>query len=265
MAKALAFQGLCRLQVDSTSQLSLQRFQGAWLPIKASGAWQASLIPTSGPTVSNSGLVTATLHYVYAFDSAGTLTLEVVTTAPATDADTGIRIKTGDATRTLVGMIFTDAGTPGTFADSLTKRWCFNWFQRRDLPLTNTFSADRTKTNTSPLEEINTEIRLQSLAWADEAMILGASGSVENSGAGQASYTVLGVDSTSVSTQTSSFTSTGAGLRGPIGLHATVTLSEGSHFVTLLAAVSGGTATWRTADNLTNGDAKTRLWGTVRG
>src|SRR5688572_22392808 len=131
MAKALAFQGLCRLQVDSTSQISLQRFQGGWLPTKAGGLWQATPIPSSGPTVDNTGLSAATLYYVYAFDSSGVLALDAPsTTAPATDADTGIRIKTGDATRTLVGMIFTDAGTPGTFANSETKRWCLNWFNR---------------------------------------------------------------------------------------------------------------------------------------
>ena len=265
MAKALAFQGLCRLQVDSTSQLSLQRFQGGWIPTKASGVWQATPIPASGPTVSNSGLTAATLYYVYAFDSAGVLALDAPsTTAPATDTDTGIRIKTGDASRTLVGMIFTDAGTPGTFVDSTAKRWCLNWFNRRALDLTGTFSADRTSTSTT-FAEINTEIRLQFLTWADEAVWMGASGTAGNSNAGQASSSALGIDSTTVASQASAAASGGVGQRHPLGLGLSTTLSEGSHFVTLLGAVSANTSTWYSADTISTGSSKVRLWGTVRG
>jgi hypothetical protein len=255
----------CRVQVDSTSQISLQRYQGKFLPLKIGAAWEAKIIPSSGPTLANTGLTAATLYYVYAFDSSGTLTLEAVTTVPATDADTGVRIKTGDATRTLVGMVFMDAGTPGTFVDSTAKRWCLNWFNRRALDLTGTYSADRTTTSTT-LAEVNTEIRLQFLTWADEAVAVGASGTMSNSGAGQASGTGLGIDSTTVATQIGAFTSTGANLRGPIGAWASKTLSEGSHFAALLGVVSGGTCTWATADAVeTNGAAKTRLWATVRG
>jgi hypothetical protein len=107
--------GQCRLQRDSASQLSLQRYQGAYLPLKISGTWAAKLIPASGPTLSNSGLVAATLYYIYAFDNAGTLTLEASTTGHAVDATVGVEIKSGDATRTLVGVASMGAGTPGTF------------------------------------------------------------------------------------------------------------------------------------------------------
>lgn len=264
MAKALAFPGLCRLQVDSTSQISLQRFQGAWLPMKIGGSWVSALIPTSGPTLSNSGLAAATLYYVYAFDSAGTLTLEAVTTVPATDADTGIRIKTGDATRTLVGMVFMDSGSPGTYVDSTAKRWCLNYFQRRSLPLSNTFSADRTTTSTT-FTEINTEIRLQYLTWADEAVAVGITGTVKMDLVGNASSTAIGLDSTTVSSQSQAYTAASSPQRGPVSVWLAATQSEGSHFATLLGAVSGSTATWEAADSPSTGVSKTRMWGTVRG
>ena len=268
MALALAFHGQCRLQVNATTQLLLSRYQGAYLPIKIGSQWQASLIPPSGVTLANTGLVAATLYYIYAFDSAGTLTLEASTTSAGVDTDTGISIKNGDATRTLVGMVFTDAGTPGTFdADvSTSTRWCLNWFNRRGLVLSNTFSTDRTSTSTT-LAEVNTEIRLRYLTWWDDAVVLGASGTMSNSGVGQASGTGMAVDSTTVALQISSFTSTGANLRGPIALWVpTATGSEGSHFATLLGVVSGGTCTWASADTVaTNGAAKVRLFGTVRG
>jgi hypothetical protein len=107
--------GQCRLQVDSTSQVSLQRFAGGYLPLKIGGNWEAKLIPSTGPTLANTGLTAATLYYLYAYDNSGTLTLEASTTGHVTDSDTGVEVKSGDVSRTLVGAALMGAGTPGTF------------------------------------------------------------------------------------------------------------------------------------------------------
>lgn len=256
--------GQCRLQVDSTSQISLQRYQGRFIPLKIGAAWEAKIIGVSGVTLANTGLTAATLYYVYAFDSGGTLTLEAVVTAPATDADTGVRIKTGDATRTLVGMVFMDAGTPGTFVDSTAKRWCLNWFNRRALDLTGTFSADRSTASTT-FTEVNTEIRLQFLAWSDEAVPVGVSGTVKMDLVGNATSTGIALDSTTVSSQSTAFTASTTPQRGPLAMWLATTLSEGSHFATLLGAVSGSTGTWESTDSPASGFSKTRLFATVRG
>lgn len=265
MAKALAFPGLCRLQVDSTTQISLQRFQGAWVPIKASGSWQASFIPSSGPTLANTGLTAATLYYIYAFDNAGTLTLEASATAPATDTDTGIRIKTGDASRTLVGMVFMDSGTPGTFVDSTAKRWCLNYFNRRVLDVTGTYSTNRS-TASGTYVEMNSEIRCQFLTWADEAIVAGASGTATNGSAGHATVTGIAIDNTTA-LASCAYTNPAsqANTRGPFGITAMKTLSEGSHYATLIGMVSGGTANWESADDNSVGAAKVRLFVQVNG
>src|SRR6185503_14640432 len=152
--------GQCRLVVTSSSLLTLNRHQGAYIPLKIAGNWEAKLIPSTAPTLSNSGLTAATLYYIYAFDNAGTLELEASATGHSPDPDTGVEIQTGDDSRTLVGMVFMDAGTPGTFVDSTGKRWCLNWFNRRVLDLTGTFSTDRATSSTT-FVEVNTEIRMQ--------------------------------------------------------------------------------------------------------
>ncbi|MCJ2144280.1 hypothetical protein MKL20_30200, partial [Methylobacterium sp. E-066] len=77
----------------------------------------------------------ATLYYVYAYMNGSTLALEAVTTAHATDATYGHEIKTGDGTRTLVGMVYTGPGTPGTFLDTAANRWVASWFNRRERDL----------------------------------------------------------------------------------------------------------------------------------
>lgn len=256
--------GQCRLKVDSTSQISLNRYNGSFIPLKIGSNWEAKLIPSGGTTMSNSGLTAATKYFIYAFDNAGTLTLEGSTTAHAKDSTTGVEIKSGDASRTLVGMVYMGAGSPGTFVDSATRRLLLNWFNRRELDLVNTFSADRTTTGTS-LGEVNSEIQVEFLSWDDEATLLGIAGTHQQSNAGQAVSTAVGIDSTSVSSQGTAYTAPSGNSRGPLSLWLATTLSEGRHFATLLGGVSGGTGTWETADNVGTGTSKARLWAAVRG
>ncbi len=258
-----AFPGQCRLQVDSTSQISLQRYQGAYIPVRISGTWGARLIQSSGPTLSNSGLTAATLYYVYAYDNSGTLTLEASTTGHATDTTNGVEVKSGDSTRTLVGMVYMDAGSPGTFVNSTAKRYCLNWFNRSGLELLGTFSSDRT-VNTTSYSEINSEVRIQYLAWADEAVLVSATGTTSNDTNGQATFTTVALDSTSVETQASG-TTDGINTRLPFSISVTKRLTEGFHYATLLGAVSGGIGTWSTATSLATGPTKTNLYGLTRG
>lgn len=258
------FDGQCRLTVDSTSQISLQRLRGGYVPIKPGSDWIAMLIPSSAPTLANTGLTAGTLYYIYAFDNSGTLALEASVTGHATDSDFGVEVKSGDATRTLVGMVYMDTGTPGTFVNSTAKRYCLNWFNRRTLDLTGTFSADRTTTSTS-YTEINSEIRLNFLTWADESVHVSISGGAANGTNGQATSEAIGIDSTSSPSAESQCTAGAANQRQALAVSLTKTLSEGQHFATLLGGVSGGTSTWWTATNITTGTIKTRMFGSVRG
>lgn len=256
--------GQCRLQVDSTSQISLQRHKGMFIPLKIAGVWEAKIIPSSGPTLANTGLTQATLYYIYVFDSSGTLALEASATGHSTDADTGVEIKTGDASRTLVGMVYMDTGSPGLFRNTTSKRWCLNWFNRRSLDLTGTFSADRS-TNSTTFVEINTEIRMEFLTWADEAVQIMGAGTVSTSSGGNASHSGIGIDSTTVATADVGNTITATNQRNPWSVSVWKMLSEGYHFATLLGGVSGGTATWTTATAINIGTSKTFMWAQVRG
>jgi hypothetical protein len=255
--------------VDSNSQLSLRRFQGAYIPLKIAGVWEAKLIPATAPVLANTGLTAATLYYIYAFDDAGTLTLEASTTAHATDADTGIEIKSGDASRTLVGKVWMDTGTPGTFVDSIVKRWCLNWFNRRGLNLLGVFTTSR-NTDNNQFGEVNAEIRIQFLTWTDEAVWIGASGAYSVSGGQAESWAGIGITSTTVPSATSGGLSNSNSLRDmPFGMVACVTLaSESLQYATILSANGGAhnPITFSSADGVGGtGTAKTRLYGMIRG
>jgi hypothetical protein len=254
----------CRLQVDSTSQLSLQRFKGAYIPLKIAGEWEAKLIPSTVPTLANTGLTAATLYYIYAFDDSGTLTLEASTTAHATDADTGVEIKSGDASRTLVGKVFLDAGTPGTFVNSITKRWCLNWFNRRGLDMLGVFTTSRSGVG-NPYAEVHSEIRIQFLAWADEVTLISATGAYRN-GAFVNSDVGLAIDSTTVPSATVGGIHRvdavmNFGMTVVVALSATV-----NHFATIISGNQGGGNVQTFSATAAGGDPnKTWLYGLVRG
>lgn len=132
--------GQCRFEYVSTSICRLKRYNGQYLTIN--GVPQS--IPAAGVDLANTALAANdTTYYVYAYMNAGVMTLEAVATAHATDSVTGVEIKSGDATRTLVGMV---RKTGGNFYDSTTTRFTISWFNQLDAALH--LSAGSTVTTT---------------------------------------------------------------------------------------------------------------------
>ncbi len=184
----------CRLVYTSSTTVTLQRFDGQYIPINVSGTWTAVSIPSAGVTLANAGLTAATLYYVYAQGSPPTL--EASATPYTTDATTGIKVKTGDTSRTLVGMVYMGAGSPGTFVSSATQRWVRSWFNR-DVAITqNNFTADRTITNQAAYGEINTEIRNELAVWSDEDILCDVQAITQHGAGGQTGYAAVAIDST---------------------------------------------------------------------
>lgn len=155
----------CRLTYVSSSSIRLDRHNGRWLFI----AGKVEEIPSTEPTLANTGLTAATLYYIYAYMNSGTMTLEASTTTYAEDATYGQKIKSGDGTRTLVGMVYMGAGTPGTFVDSSTQRYVISYHNRILAPLASAISGAQTST-ASPWSEITTGGRTEFLHWGDEAV-----------------------------------------------------------------------------------------------
>jgi hypothetical protein len=98
----------------------------------------ACTIPDAGVGLSLTGLVSNNSYWVYAVATAGVITsLEASGTtghsASTTPGNNGIQIKTGDDTRSLVGMVRTAAGP--AFVDSATQRFVISWFNRSDIYL----------------------------------------------------------------------------------------------------------------------------------
>ncbi len=231
--------GHCRLTL-SGGNLLLSRFNGRRLTINGVG----ELIPSAGITLAATSLTPSTLYYIYAYMNSGTMTLEASATAYATDATTGVQIKTGDATRTLVGMARPVTGP--AWADTSQNRFVRSWFNDQGVGFFGNFTANRARTSTT-FAELNTEIRCEFLLWSGETMEALASGSAINGAAGDGSRSSLGVDSTTVPEVGGALSQMGSSDIVPFSAPAYRTgLAEGYHYVTLLGAIQTGpsTSTW---------------------
>lgn len=69
--------------------------------------WVEHTIPDSGITVACTGLTSDTAYYLYVYDNAGTLTLDLSTTVPTTQD--GIGVKTGATDRLMVARCYAKA------------------------------------------------------------------------------------------------------------------------------------------------------------
>lgn len=224
--------GQCELILDSTN-LRLSRLNGRLITINGG----AREIPSGGVALAATGLTVGTLYYIYAYMDSGTMTLEASATAPATHTD-GTRIKTGDATRALVGMARPVTGP--AWVDGVTQRFVRSWFNRSPIRMENGFTAQRSTSSTS-LIELNTEIRSEFLIWEDE--VLSASISSYANSASNFALAVPAVDTPSNISPTSPpavFGSDG----GCITATGIFALSTGYHYATFAARVSGGTGNY---------------------
>jgi len=194
----------------------------------------------------SSSLVAATLYYAYLYNNAGTLTIDFSTTAYAMDTtagNVGTQIKSGDNTRSLIGMVYCAAGP--VFSYSAANRLVRSWFNEPGVSLSNQFTAGRTTTS-STYVEINTEIRDQFLIWAIESAEFRESGPLQASAAGNV---LTGISFDGNTPDGVSATNMQAAVQGPSSASINSTsLAEGFHYATVFGAVTSGiTGTWAIA------------------
>ena len=192
--------------------------------------------------VANSALVTNTLYYVYLWVNGSTLTLNFDTTGHATDATSGLEIRSGDATQLLLGMVQTNNDGTNNFRNDFSFRGVLNWLNRQTLRFEVHNTGSPTLTNTSGWQQIGS-VTAYFLTWSG-ASIRGI-GTTWNSTATDSTSTGVTVDATSgITGQQQTFTSTGASDQGPVACAYNSLAAEGFHFAVLVGQVSGGTGNW---------------------
>lgn len=159
-------QGQCQLALGG-GNLVLSPYNGNIVVLKINGVWQHQSLADSGVSLSPSALSVDTTYYIYLYDNSGVHTLEASATVPARDADTGFQIKTGDASRLLVGLARTVTGP--AWVDSATQRYVRSWFNDVGVSCLGEFSVDRS-TASAPYAEVNSEVAVNFLTWGSEIL-----------------------------------------------------------------------------------------------
>jgi hypothetical protein len=235
-----------RLTRVSATQIRLDPQDGNTIWVNTGSVWKLRTIPSAGVTAANtnihldgtggSNLAANTGYWVYLFDNAGTLTLDFSTTAPAVDTTSGLKIKTGVASRLLVGMAHTNGSSEFDLA--------LSWYQRRGITQSAALSTARSTTSTSYVE-VNPEIQVPFLSWAEEAVTAQFTGPMRNNTSAQFCTTRIFIDgvSTSVSDEISAHAG-GANHLDNATCAGQKTVSEGYHYMTVGVKVGANTGTW---------------------
>lgn len=239
--------GQCRL-ILSGSNVALMPTRGNLLTVNG----VLCTIPDAGVTLAPTGLAAGTLYYVYATASAGVINaLEASTTGHSTDTtagNKGVEIKTGDSTRTLVGMVRPVAGP--AFADTSTQRFVRSWFNRKPLGLRSQFAAIRSVAVSASFSEINSEVRQEFLIWADESVSSISAGSMFSNGS-TPGYAILaiGLDGiVNIFGRVDAFGSSSQVF--PYGAMAEMfNISEGYHYLTLAGSAAVNATNYGVANN----------------
>jgi hypothetical protein len=182
------------------------------------------------------------LYYIYAFMNSGTMTLEAAPIAHATDTTTGVEIKSGDPTRTLVGLAATIAGP--AWSDSGQNALVASWFNPVSKTRQGVFTTQRSTASTTPVE-LNAEIRVQVVTFAGREIEARVSGEQSNTAAAYIG-TQLNIDGAGQN-ESCSGTVAGAGAGMVLGIAARKALAEGFHFVSINGVVGSGTGNWAAA------------------
>lgn len=201
-------------------------------------------VPSAGVSLAPTSLTPSTLYYIYAYMNGATLTLEASTTVHTMDTVTGVEIKTGDATRTLVGMARTIVGP--AWQDTAAQRFVVSWFNQQPVQTAASFSSGRTTTSVGVFVELNTEIRNEFLAWTGKALSFWASGTISNNTALASCTSAMALDNTTaLEGANSPAMPTGINNQSlPLGFSTVIAPPEGYHYITLLGTVSAGTGSW---------------------
>ena len=184
-------------------------------------------------------LAVSTLYYIYLFNNSGTLTLDFSTTGHATDTtagNVGIEIKSGDSTRSLVGMVYTDGSA--NINNTVVLRNLANWFVRSNNGLFGSFTS--TGITSESATEIATGARVEAVTWANESTSLTVSGSVASASSNPIAQTSVGTDGSASGSYGFSTGLTTANVGLPTGAFMTEQLSEGHHVFSPFGLSAGG-------------------------
>lgn len=206
-------------------------------------------------SISNGAMGGSFPHDIFAYDVAGTLTLEAVqwtndtTRATALALQNGVLVKSGTVTKRYVGTVRT--GAAAALEDSYAKRWVWNYYNRVLRPMRATDSTDTWNYTTSTWRQANASTANQLdfvVGWSEDLVSAQVSGLAKNSSANVDMIVGIGLDATNALATgclTQGTVSQVANQYVGIGASLKTIPAVGRHFLSWIE-ISGasGTTTW---------------------
>lgn len=157
---ALREHGQCQFRYVSATECRLYQHNGDGIIV---GDRQFR-IPEAGIPVGNSDLGNSVLYYAYLQNDSSSPVIEFSTTSHSTSRS-GVEIKTGDESRTLVGMVLTTS--VGQFRDDVIGRHTASYFNRRSRKWMQTY------TNISSAATVTAQLGNGGifLSWGEEVIL----------------------------------------------------------------------------------------------
>lgn len=155
-------------------------------------------------TISLSGLTASRPYDIFAYDNAGTVTIETLvwtnatTRATALTTQDGVLVKTGATTRRYLGTVYINA-SGGQTDDTFAKRYVWNYYHRAPRVMRVTESTDNWTYNTATIRQANASTANQIdlvVGVAEEPVDVLVQGFGINATAGTAIVVGIGEDST---------------------------------------------------------------------
>ena len=258
LEKASATSLIFRPVANSNAWLNGLAAFGSACPFRdGSGNLYYLAIPAAGVTIANTGLGPGVLYYVYAYDNAGAVALEISGQAPAV-LNQGFPVKTGDTSRTLVGAVFTGSASPGDFVYTDSEKLVSSFWNRRLLKCVSTDVTDRTSGNST--SQIGS-MAVSFISWGDEPVLAYLMGHVGQDTDGAYARVSIGEDSASNNTEFARIRRQGANDQKTLTVAYGNVLSLGKH--TLYGVY--GTPTSAGQATIYGNTETSRLWAFVRG
>lgn len=215
------------------------------------------------------------MYDVFAYDNAGTVTLELLawtndTTPVARAAQNGVLVKTGALTRRYLGSFYSTTAGNGQIEDSFANRFLWNYYNRvrrpmRVLEATNTWAY-----GTATVRQANGAAGNQlnfCIGFSEDLVDAVVMASCSSTVAGRNIQVGVGLDSTTAFTTGGLFPA----VNTYIGTYATVIPAAwkgypgvGKHYLAWLEYGSGGDVTWygdNNAPTLQQSGIHGELWG----
>lgn len=238
-AAARAVVGNCRL-VKSGANLVLLPFNGNKLTINGVNC----TVPDAGVTLAPTGLTVSSLYFIYAVATAGVVTsLEATLTSTphvtsTTAGNKGVEIKSGDDTRSLVGLVRVIVGP--AFQDTAIQRFVRSWFNRGTLAMQGAADTVSSIPGTTFAETVTS--RIEAVTFAGEAFNGSAFGTATNATAGATVAIQFFADGAVVGNVAPEANLPGASYRCALCCPYAAMMTEGYHYYSYAARCQSGGA-----------------------